>query len=508
VHRGDIDGFFGLFFDNLLQIMLIGTLGPLILGWSPEHIALRILPGVALSVIFGNLFYAYQAIRLEQKTGRTDLTALPYGINTVSLMAFIFLVMGPVYQDTHDPDLAWRVGLFATLLNALLELVGAFGASWLRRQTPRAALLSALAGIAMTFISMGFAFQAFEQPMQGLLPLLFVLVIYSGHIRLPFGLPGGLVAILIGVVISYGLRSSGLIPPLGPVPPLSDLGWHPPLPAISELSSLLGSPLGWKYLAVILPMGILNIIGSLQNLESAEAAGDRYDTQSSLFANGIGSLLAAGFGSAFPTTIYIGHPAWKEMGARTGYSVLNALVMGLLCLSGGYLWVIHWIPMEATLGILVWIGLMIAAQAFRETPRSHAFAICAGFLPTLAAWALLLVNTTLRAGGSTLETALPHFGSDLHLKGVIALSQGFVFSAMIFSAILVHTIERQLDRAGLWCLLAALLSYFGVIHAFRIGPLGVENDFGLGTGQAYALPYAGMAILFWIVARARHNVAP
>jgi AGZA family xanthine/uracil permease-like MFS transporter len=79
---------------------------------------------------------------------------------------------------------------------------------------------------------------------------------------------------------------------------------------------------------------------------------------------------------------------------------------------------------------------------------------------------------------------------------------------MIFSAILVHTIERQLDRAGLWCLLAALLSYFGVIHAFRVGPLGVENDFGLGTGQAYALPYAGMAILFWIVARARHNVAP
>jgi AGZA family xanthine/uracil permease-like MFS transporter len=140
--RGDLDGFFGLFVDNLLQILLITLLGPTLCGFSPELIADHILPGVAVSVVFGNLFYAWQARQLAVKTGRDDVTALPYGINTVSLMAFIFLVMAPVYRATGNGDLAWRVGLFACFLNAVMELLGAFVADWLRRNTPRAALLS------------------------------------------------------------------------------------------------------------------------------------------------------------------------------------------------------------------------------------------------------------------------------------------------------------------------------------------------------------------------------
>jgi AGZA family xanthine/uracil permease-like MFS transporter len=139
--RGDLDGFFGLFVDNLLQLMLIGLLGPVVCGFTPELIAERILPGAALSVLFGNLFYARQAKQLAARTGRTDITALPYGINTVSLLAFMFLIIGPVYRETGDPVLAWKVGLFACFLNAAMELIGAFGADWLRRNTPRAALL-------------------------------------------------------------------------------------------------------------------------------------------------------------------------------------------------------------------------------------------------------------------------------------------------------------------------------------------------------------------------------
>ena len=71
-----------------------------------------------------------------------------------------------------------------------------------------------------------------------------------------------------------------------------------------------------------------------QNIESAEAAGDRYSTRSSLAANGAGTLIAACLGSCFPTTIYIGHPGWKRMGARAGYSLLNAAFFLLVILSG------------------------------------------------------------------------------------------------------------------------------------------------------------------------------
>src|SRR4029079_15039195 len=129
---------------------------------------------------------------------------------------------------------------------------------------------------------------------------------------------------------------------------------------------------GWQYLSVIFPMGLFNIIGSLQNLESAEAAGDRYPTQSSLLVNGACSVVASFFGSAFPTTIYIGHPGWKAMGARSGYSVLNGLVITLLCISAGRTLVLRVIPLEAALGILLWIGLIITAQAFQTVPKEHA----------------------------------------------------------------------------------------------------------------------------------------
>jgi AGZA family xanthine/uracil permease-like MFS transporter len=65
-----------------------------------------------------------------RKTGRTDVTALPYGINTPSLFAYVFLVMGPIYQETGNPTLVWQVGLFACLMSGLMEMAGAFVGDW------------------------------------------------------------------------------------------------------------------------------------------------------------------------------------------------------------------------------------------------------------------------------------------------------------------------------------------------------------------------------------------
>ncbi|RYU63194.1 NCS2 family permease [Methylolobus aquaticus] len=496
--RGDLDGFFGLFVDNLLQLMLIGLLGPVVCGFTPELIAERILPGAALSVLFGNLFYARQARRLAARSGRADVTALPYGINTVSLLAFMFLVIGPVYRETGDPVLAWKVGLFACFLNAGMELVGAFGADWLRRNTPRSALLSALAGIALTFIGMGFVFQIYAAPGLALLPMMLILAVYASKRSLPLGLPGGLVAVLSGMVIAWVLHAGGWIA-AAPVPPAAPIGLHLPQPVISAMLELIGSPLGWKYLAVLFPMGLLNIIGSLQNLESAEAAGDRYETRPSLLANGVGSLVAASFGSAFPTTIYIGHPAWKTMGAGTGYSVLNGLAMSLLCFTGAYAWVLRIVPVEATLGILLWIGLIITAQAFQETPRRHALAVSFGMVPSLSAWALLLIETALRVAGSSLFTVADRFGGDLHIYGLIALSQGFVFTSTILAAVLAFIIDRRFDRAAAWTLGAAALSFFGVIHAYALTPQGVQNRFGLNAAPEFAVCYAASALMLWLL---------
>jgi AGZA family xanthine/uracil permease-like MFS transporter len=486
--RGDLDGFFGLFVDNLLQLMLIVILGKAVCGFSSELLAERILPGAGLSILFGNVFYAWQARRLMARTGRDDVTALPYGINTVSLFAFIFLIMGPVYRDTGDARLAWQVGLFACLVNAVMEIVGAFCGDWLRRNTPRAALLSTLAGIALTFIAMGFVFRLFASPALGLVPMLLILVSYASKLRPPFGLPGGLTAVALGTLLAWLCRWLGF----DYFQPLTDTpapGFYPPVPVPGEALGLLADPAGWSYMAVIVPMALFNLIGSLQNLESAEAAGDRYETRSSLLANGLGSLVAALFGSAFPTTIYIGHPGWKALGARAGYSSLNGVVIAVLCMIGGYSWLLKLIPLEAALGILLWIGLIIMAQAFQAVPRSQALAVSLGIVPALASWALLLIETAVRAAGSTLYAAAPKFGQDLYIHGIIALSQGFMLTSMILAAVLVFIIEGKFLKAAAWVGMAAVLSYFGLIHAYALTPLGVENSFGLNVAPEFAATY-------------------
>jgi AGZA family xanthine/uracil permease-like MFS transporter len=253
-------------------------------------------------------------------------------------------------------------------------------------------------------------------------------------------------------------------------------------------------------------MGLFNIIGSLQNLESAEAAGDRYETRSSLLVNGIGTVVAACFGSAFPTTIYIGHPGWKAMGARAAYSVLNGIIITVLCLVGGVAWVLEVVPLEVTLGILLWIAVVMTAQAFAEVPKRHTLAVALGLVPALAAWALLLIQSSLRVAGMDLRDAVDALATQesLYVRGVAALSQGFLVSSMLLAAILVFVIERRFLVAAYWALAAAVLSAVGLVHGFEITAHGVENRFfdlqfgpdATNPAGMFALAYAlGAAVL-------------
>ncbi|MCX7095577.1 MAG: hypothetical protein NTY50_19325 [Methylobacter sp.] len=310
--RADIDGFFGLALDNLVQLLVIVGLCGHVLGFSDDLVYRHILPGAAVSLLVGNVYYAYQAKKLADFSGRDDICALPYGINTVSLFAYIFLVMLPAKllaeaNGAANPEhIAWQAGLLACFGSGLIELSGAFVVERLRKATPRAALLSTLSGIALTFISLGFLFRTYAHPVVGLVTLGVILLVYFGKLRFRGNIPGGLVAVALGVLLSWLMG----LAPVGPMP-TNELGLYLPVPVFGDLFEVLTSANNLTYLSVIIPMGLFNVIGSLQNIESAEAAGDSYPTQSSLAVNGIGTLAASLFGSCFPTTIYIGHPGWK-----------------------------------------------------------------------------------------------------------------------------------------------------------------------------------------------------
>ncbi len=517
--RGDIDGFFGLFVDNLLQLILIATLCKFVVGFDDALIYSRIIPGAALSILVGNFFYSWQAMQLARKTGRSDVTALPYGINTVSVIAFVFLVMAPVHalakQNNHpDPaQLAWEAGLFACLIGAVIEIIGAFTADWLRKYTPRAALLSALAGIAITFISMGFIFQMFAMPIVTIVPLFIMLVCYAGNVKFKF-LPGGLLSVIVGGILAWGSYLLMVkFPSLGwavwtpPTQEAVKLTFHWPIPVFKELARTLTDPTCWQYFTIILPMSLFNVLGSLQNLESADAAGDRYETKPSLLVNGIGSVVAAIFGSPFPTTIYIGHPGWKAMGARIGYSALNGVVITLVSLLGVVTVVTHILPIEAMLPILLWIGIIITAQSFADVPKRHYLAVAIGLIPSLAAWARSPIIDAAINPGTYMDAAKVMPMKGVYLSGVIALEQGFIITSILFSAALAYIIDKQFHKAAGWLAAAAVLSCIGLIHAYTMTPQMPVPKLGFWAAPEFAIGYAISAVYMFVLHKTGHTVA-
>jgi adenine/guanine/hypoxanthine permease len=514
--RGDIDGFFGLFVDNLLQLILIAGLCGLI-GFDETLIYSRIIPGAAISILVGNVYYSWQAMQLAKRTGRSDVTALPYGINTVSIIAFVFLVMAPVQalakQNGHanPTQLAWEAGLFACLIGAIIEIIGAFTADWLRKYTPRAALLSALAGIAITFISMGFIFQMFAMPIVTIVPLFIMLVCYAGNVKFKF-LPGGLLSVIVGGILAWGsYLLMTQFPSLGwavwtpPTQEPINITFHWPIPVFSEIIHALKDPNCWQYMTIILPMSLFNVLGSLQNLESAEAAGDRYETKPSLLVNGVGSIVAAFLGSPFPTTIYIGHPGWKAMGARIGYSVINGVVITAVSLLGVVTIVKHIIPIETMLPILLWIGIIITAQSFADVPKRHYLAVAIGLIPSLAAWARSPIIDAALSGNSYVDAAQAMPFRGVYLSGVIALEQGFIITSVLFSAALAYIIDKQFHKAAGWLAAAAILSAIGLIHAYTLTPIMPVPKLGFWAAPEFAIGYGISAIYMFALHKAGYS---
>jgi len=492
---GDVDGFFGLFFSGFPDLLLIVGLAP-VCGFPVDFVTRQILPGVAISILVGNLFYAWQARRLAIRTGRDDVTAIPFGVNTPTIFAYVFLIMGPVFTRTHSATLAWQAGIFASLISGCVQTAGAFCTDWLRRHTPRAALLCPLAGLALAYLCLGFIFGVFDQAAIALLPMLVLFTLYGSRLKLPFHIPPALVAISLGAILVAVLTHFHLYNP--PTPALAAPGLYLPHPV--NLFQLLGHREWLTYLAIILPLASLDTLASLQILESVKIAGDDYPTTPSLLMNGLGTLAAAALGSPFPTTLYVGHAAHKANGARSGYSAINGLVTLVLCTTGLLPLVLRIVPLAVAGPCIVWFGLVTVGQAFAEVPRQQTIAVALGLIPLLAQWVTGIADTVARKAGSSLAAVLPNMGTELALGGLIALGQGGLLTSMLWAATLALVIDRRFIAASGWLAAAAVLSAFGVIHAYTLTASGIENQLRWAAAPAFALSYAAGAIFLLLCA--------
>ncbi len=500
---GDWNAFFGFGTNILVNMLVLTGLLRFVLKMPDELVFGRILPATGLMLCLSTVYYAWLAWRLAKQTGRTDVCALPSGISVPHMFVVVFVIMLPILITTKDPVQAWEAGLTWVFVQSFVLMGGGFIAPYIRKITPRAALLGSLAGISITFISMRPGAQMVMTPVIGLVCFAVIMVDWFGGVRYFKGLPGGLVAIIVGALIAWGSTLLGFnyggLTPEGLKAAVSSFGFSYPMPAVGHVFG------GFQFIGVILvtaiPFGIYDLVEAMDNVESAAAAGDSFPTTRVLTADGVVSLIGCLMGNPFINAVYIGHPGWKAMGGRIGYSAATGVLVIVLAWFGVIALMMALIPVVAILPILLYIGMLIGSQAFQETPMRHAPAIVLALVPQIAAWGKLQIDSALNAAGTNAAAVgfdkLDQTG--VLYQGLEILGGGATLAGIVLAAITVFIIERDFVKAAAFAAAGAVFTFFGLIHAEALGigrtPSMVVSYLGISVILLACSRYAGLAPL-------------
>lgn len=462
--KEDTDAFFALFQNNIANFVII-AITMLGMGFPASIVFGQVLPGAAVAVMVGNFYYAWSAARLARKENRTDVTALSYGISTPVMFVFLFGVLLPAKQLTGDVDMAWKVAVAACFISGAIEAAISLIGRWVQYHLPRAAMLGAVAGVALTFIAGEMLFKTLEIPVIGLLVMAIIIVGLIARVAMPFRMPTSLFAIIIGTVLAYliGATEDGQFSDA-----FTHLGFYPLLPNLAwfEGMGLLFTSM-LAVLTVVLPITLYNAIETMNNVEAMEAAGDKYDVRECQAVDGAGTMIGALFGGVFPTTVYIATVGAKWMGAGRGYSLLNGAVYAVATMFGLIAAIAAIIPVSVVAPILVFVGMSMIATAFQANDTRYYPAIALAMLPYFANYVMTRFNRGAEEVVTDISTA------------IVALGQGAMFTAILLGAMTVSAIDHQFRKAAIFALVAAGFSFVGLMHAPELA-FNASPDFMAG----------------------------
>jgi AGZA family xanthine/uracil permease-like MFS transporter len=470
---GDWNAFFGFGTNILVNMLVLTGLMRYVLQMPDDVVFGRILPACGLMLFLSTMYYAWLAYKLAKETGRTDVCALPSGTSVPHMFVVVFVIMLPISLKTGDPIKGWEAGLAWVFIQSFVLMIGGFIAPWIRKITPRAALLGTLAGVSIAFISMRPALEMYMTPLIGVVCFAIIIASWFGGVRYWKGIPAGLVAIAVGMLVAWGSTlfgfSYGGMSLDRLVGSFTSFGFSVPLPAFGHVFS------GFEFLAIILvtaiPFGIYDLVEAIDNVESAAAAGDSFPTTRVLTADGVISLIGCLMGNPFILAVYIGHPGWKSIGGRIGYSAATGIMVILLSWLGIIAVMMSLIPVVAIAPILLYIGMLIGAQAFQETPKSHAPAVILALVPHVAAWGKLQIDNALAVAGTNAAALgfdkLAQVGILYH--GLEVLGGGAILTSLVLGSMAVFLIEREYVKASLFSLVGAVMTFFGFMHGEHIG---------------------------------------
>ena len=261
----------------------------------------------------------------------------------------------------------------------------------------------------------------------------------------------------------------------------------------TDLSSMNWNRMKY-YFGIIIVVGVVGFSASLACVESASAAGDDYPMTETLIIDGVGTCLGACFGSFFGTTVYIGHPIHKSLGARRGYSAINGMLYFVLLWSGLFASLYKVIPGCAPGALLIFVGLVMCQQAVEDNPPRYYPAIFFGLFPCLCNWAKLYIDPgvpwnsngyvddchSYQSGSPTYKTSNDDFLQTVHAgmkpggpdawwnsadagnwgsvgMGIKMMGQGGgEWFTLVFTAIFCYCIDRKFKEGAILCAIATV----------------------------------------------------
>lgn len=480
--KGDLDASFGLFFDGFSKIFSATGIMIFVFGMPVALVMGKILPAIGIITFLGNLWYFYEAHVLARKEKRSNVTAQPFGIGGPVTMSWIFLIMGPVYWESGDALLAFRVGLAAGFIGGLIELLGAFIGRWLLRVIPSSALLGNLASGAFVWLGLAGVFIVFDKPAIAVVPLFIILMDYiTKSNRRLHKIPAGIVAIIVGTILGW---MTGYMNIETLQAAFTDVGFYTPSFFLEEI--LQGLVDVKPYLPIIIPLQIANFLTTLQGVESAKQAGDTYPERQSMLMDGLFTVVGSLLGNPFPTTVYYGHPSWKAIDARAGYSLVVGtvyLIVGLTGLTGVMMAVV---PYEVVMVLLIFVGLSVTIDTLQKVEKKYYGVVLVSMIPIMGEYIKTIIDSTLQAAGTTMANIAPEkfLEFNVPIEGINLLGNGAFLSSLLIAAWLACVVDRQYKKGAVFGLVLALSSFIGLIHNGQIELLP-EN--GVVIGISYLI---------------------
>jgi len=508
---------FGLLFGNAFYAWQCGRLGA-----KEDRVDVTAQP------------YGFNTTGIYITIFAVNLTALFMGVDKYIGDAFA----GPDAMQTaaeNVVDYAWKLSVAANFCLGLFEILGAFIGEAIRKVTPTAAFYCPLMGVGFVYLAFTPMLSVAKEPMMCLVPLLVIFCGFFGGVRYKLcgklTMPIALLAILIATIAGWsgackktneGAIKYGYNRPWGGyegdmekhVKDMEPVTFDEPewvtctgtskyaLDKANEMytgKEVLSGSIGvglegfgdiGDMVTTLFLVAMVSFTATMSCVESASAAGDDYPMAETMIVDGLGTCICAFFGGFYSTTVYIGHPIHKALGAKRGYSLFNGIIYFILLLSGLFASMYEAIPECANGAILTFVGLLLGRQAFEETKPSHYPALLLSIFPFICNWAKLS-------------------NSD---EGVLMMGQaGGLFFSFVLTWVFCLCIDRKFDQAALISFFAIFLSLFGIFASHnapneegtegneKIGFYGKETEeHDYNNGWRWAIAWA-LAVFFFLV---------